>query len=54
MHFIFMNIAFVKIAFCLMFNRQGLDILIHLLVDDEFDDHTSNALCLVNPFPLNL
>ena len=37
-----------------MFNRQGLDILIHPLSDDEYDDHTANALWLGNPVPLKL
>jgi aromatic ring-cleaving dioxygenase len=27
-----------------MLNREGLDILVHPLSDDEYDDHTANAL----------
>src|SRR4051794_22509560 len=30
----------------LMFNRQGLDILIHPLTDDEVEDHTEHAVWL--------
>src|SRR6201990_2865240 len=30
----------------LMFNRQGLDILIHPLTDDEVEDHTTHAVWL--------
>lgn len=29
-----------------MLNREGFDILVHPLGDDEFDDHTANALWL--------
>jgi DOPA 4,5-dioxygenase len=38
----------------LMLNRQGLNILIHPLTNDEFDDHTGNALWLGNPVWLKL
>jgi len=38
----------------LMFNRQGLDILVHPLSDDEYDDHTTNALWLGTPVSLKL
>src|SRR4051794_32139797 len=33
----------------LMFNRQGLDILIHPLTDDEVEDHTTHAVFLGQP-----
>lgn len=51
---IFRTSAFAEVIPWLMFNRQGLDILIHPLSDDEFDDHTDNALWLGNPVPLKL
>ena len=51
---IFRTSAFAEVVPWLMFNRQGLDILIHPLSDDEFDDHTANALWLGNPVPLKL
>ena len=35
---IFRTSAFAEIVPWLMFNRQGLDILIHPLTDDEYDD----------------
>jgi DOPA 4,5-dioxygenase len=38
----------------LMFNHEGLDVLIHPLSDDEYDDHTINALWLGRPVPLKL
>ena len=36
----------------LMFNRQGLDILIHPLTDDEVEDHTAHAVWLGTPVQL--
>jgi aromatic ring-cleaving dioxygenase len=51
---IFRTSAFAEVVPWLMFNRHGLDILIHPLSDDEFDDHTANALWLGNPVPLKL
>jgi aromatic ring-cleaving dioxygenase len=36
----------------LMFNRQGLDILIHPLTDDEVEDHTAHAVWLGRPIAL--
>ena len=51
---IFRTSAFAEVVPWLMFNRQGLDILIYPLSDDEFDDHTANALWLGNPVPLKL
>lgn len=36
----------------LMFNRQGLDILIHPLTDDEVEDHTTHAVWLGKPVDL--
>ncbi len=51
---IFRTSAFAEVVPWLMFNRQGLDILVHPLSDDEFDDHTANALWLGNPVALKL
>lgn len=36
----------------LMFNRRGLNILIHPLSDDEFEDHTTHAVWLGTPVDL--
>ena len=36
----------------LMFNRQGLDILIHPLTDDEVEDHTTHAVWIGKPVDL--
>ena len=36
----------------LMFNRQGLDLLIYPLTDDEVDDHTEHAVWLGKPVEL--
>ena len=47
-----MSAIFSKAAFTadvvpwLMFNRQGLDILIHPLTNDEVEDHTTHAVWL--------
>ena len=38
----------------LMLNRERLDILVHPLSDDEYDDHTANALWLGTPVALKL
>ena len=51
---IFKTSAFAEVVPWLMFNRQGLDILIHPLSDDEYDDHTANALWLGDRVPLKL
>jgi aromatic ring-cleaving dioxygenase len=46
--------AFQHIVPWLMFNREGLDILVHPLTDDMVDDHTVYALWLGTPVKLNL
>lgn len=38
----------------LMFNRQGLDVLVHPLSDDSVDDHSIYALWLGTPVPMKL
>ena len=49
---IFRTSAFAEVVPWLMFDRQGLRILIHPLSDDEFDDHRANALWPGDPVPL--
>lgn len=49
---IFKTDAFNEVVQWLMFNRQGLDILVHPLTDNEYDDHTSQALWLGTPVAL--
>ena len=51
---IFKKEAFQSVVPWLMLNRQGLDILIHPLTDDEYEDHTANALWLGRPVRLHL
>src|SRR4051794_30314549 len=46
--------AFQTIVPWLMFNHEALDVLIHPLSDDEYDDHTVNALWLGTPVALKL
>jgi aromatic ring-cleaving dioxygenase len=52
MQVIFRTDAFNGVVQWLMFNRQGLDILVHPLTDNEFHDHTSQALWLGTPVQL--
>ena len=55
-----MSAIFPKAAFTadvvpwLMFNRQGLDILIHPLTDDEVEDHTTHAVWIGKPVDLHM
>jgi aromatic ring-cleaving dioxygenase len=51
---IFRKEAFSRVVPWLMLNREGLDILVHPLSDDEFDDHTDYALWLGNPIRLKV
>jgi aromatic ring-cleaving dioxygenase len=51
---IFRNEAFQRVVPWLMLNREGLDILVHPLSDDEYEDHTANALWLGTPVALKL
>jgi len=52
MQVIFKTPAFESVVQWLMFNREGLDILVHPLTNDEYEDHTSQALWLGTPVPL--
>jgi aromatic ring-cleaving dioxygenase len=54
MQVIFKTDAFDSIVQWLMFNRQGLDILVHPLTDNEYEDHTSQALWLGTPVELKV
>ncbi len=45
---------FQSIVPWLMFNRQGLDVLVHPLTDDMVDDHTIYALWLGTPVALKI
>jgi aromatic ring-cleaving dioxygenase len=45
---------FQNIVPWLMFNREGLDVLVHPLTESNYDDHTKNALWLGTPVPLKL
>ncbi len=38
----------------LMFNRDGLDVLVHPLSESSYDDHSKNALWLGTPVPMKL
>jgi DOPA 4,5-dioxygenase len=49
---IFRKEAFTDVVPWLMFNRQGLDILVHPLTDDEVEDHTTHAVWLGKPVDL--
>ena len=45
---------FQKIVPWLMFNREGLDVLVHPLTESSYDDHSKNALWLGTPAPMKL
>jgi DOPA 4,5-dioxygenase len=51
---IFKTDTFQNIVSWLMFNRQGLSILVHPLTDDMVDDHDIYALWLGTPIKLRL
>jgi DOPA 4,5-dioxygenase len=52
--FTFTAAQFDRIVQWLMFNRQGLDVLVHPLTDSSYDDHSSYAVWLGAPVPLRL
>jgi aromatic ring-cleaving dioxygenase len=45
---------FQRVVPWLMFNREGLDVLVHPLTDDMVDDHTDYALWLGTPVNLKI
>lgn len=51
---IFTPEQFQPVVEWLMLHRDGLDVLIHPLTDNSFDDHSSYALWLGSPVPLKL
>jgi len=52
--FMFTTAQFEKIVPWLMLNRQGLDVLVHPLTDNSYDDHSRYAVWLRAPVPLKL
>jgi DOPA 4,5-dioxygenase len=52
--FTFTPAQFEKIVPWLMLNRQGLDVLVHPLTDNSYDDHSRYAVWLGSPVPLKL
>lgn len=52
--FTFTTAQFDKIVSWLMFNRQGLDVLVHPLTDSSYDDHSRYAIWLGSPVALKL
>ena len=51
---IFKKEAFQHVVPWPMLNREGLDILVHPLSDNEYDDHTDFALWLGTPVALKV
>lgn len=45
---------FPRLVPWLMLNRDGLDVLVHPLTGDDYDDHTVYAMWLGTPLPLRL
>jgi DOPA 4,5-dioxygenase len=52
--FMFTTAQFENIVPWLMLNRQGLDVLVHPLTDNSYDDHSRYAVWLGSPVPLKL
>ena len=52
--FSFTTAQFEKVVPWLMLNRQGLDVLVHPLTDNSYDDHSRYAVWLGNPVTLRL
>ena len=52
--FIFTTAQFENIVPWLMLNRQGLDVLVHPLTDNSYDDHSRYAVWLGMPVRLKL
>ena len=52
--FSFTTAQFEKVVPWLMLNRQGLDVLIHPLTDNSYDDHSRYAVWLGTPVALRL
>jgi aromatic ring-cleaving dioxygenase len=52
--FSFTTAQFEKVVSWLMLNRQGLDVLVHPLTDNSYDDHSRYAVWLGTPVALRL
>lgn len=52
--FTFTTAQFENVVPWLMLNRQGLDVLVHPLTDNSYDDHSRYAVWLGTPVPLRL
>ena len=52
--FSFTPAQFEKVVPWLMLNRQGLDVLVHPLTDNSYDDHSRYAVWLGSPVTLRL
>jgi aromatic ring-cleaving dioxygenase len=52
--FTFTTAQFENVVPWLMLNREGLDVLVHPLTDNSYDDHSRFAVWLGTPIPLKL
>ena len=52
--FTFTTAQFQTVVPWLMLNRQGLDVLVHPLTDNSYDDHSRYAVWLGSPVALRL
>ena len=52
--FTFTNAQFETVVPWLMLNREGLDVLVHPLTDNSYDDHSRYAVWLGAPVALRL
>ena len=52
--FTFTTAQFETVVPWLMLNRQDLDVLVHPLTDNSYDDHSRYAVWLGTPVPLRL
>jgi len=52
--FTFTAAQFENVVPWLMLNRQGLDVLVHPLTGNSYDDHSRYAVWLGAPVPLTL
>jgi aromatic ring-cleaving dioxygenase len=50
----FMVSEFPRLVPWLMLNRKGLDVLVHPMTEDPYDDHSKHAMWLGKPLPLRL
>jgi aromatic ring-cleaving dioxygenase len=51
---IFQTEEFQKLVPWLMLNHADLDVLVHPLTDNSYDDHSKNALWIGTPVPMRL